>query len=94
MPLQLIGRVCFALALFLWAWAGSTGLTASAWGALAVLAIIGPLALAAAQLPAALKDRYLWITAGLFVIVNLATALATALLPLTVFSVINQSSRH
>lgn len=92
MRLQFLARVCFAGSLFLWSIAGSTGLTASAWGALGALLISLPLAWYGGGLSAALKDRYLLITATLFVVVNIATALATALLPLTVFAVINQSS--
>lgn len=96
MLLQSLARASFAASLFLWALAGSDNIAASGWGALGALSIAMPLAFFSSPLGGRpgtiLKDRYLWLTAGLFFLVNVCNALATSLMPLAAFSAINQCS--
>ena len=93
--LQAFARISFATSIFLWALAGSSSLAASGWGALGALLIGLPLLLSrrlGGQPGTVLRDRYLWLTAGLFMLVNICNALATSLMPLAGFSAINQCS--
>lgn len=95
MLLQTFARASFATSLFLWALAGSPSLAASGWGALGALLIGLPLLFSkrvGGQPRTILGDRYLWLTAGLFFLVNVCNALAVSLMPLAGFSAINQCS--
>ena len=95
MLLQTFARLAFSTSIFLWAVAGSPNLAASGWGALGAILVGLPLLLSrrvGGQPGTILRDRYLWLTAGLFFLVNVFNALAVSLMPLAGFSAINQCS--